>query len=195
VDAEINSLRQQHREVNVVAHSLGGAVAIAYLSDHPQAVRKAVLIAPAVEVSDRRSPFFGARTWHSMSKRMLLFSRTTESTFPIDAHGVDDTQFPWRCPFTPLSVFEETFALIDENRGREGKFETPLLMVLSRDDQVVDWNAAERFYQSAATKEKQLFFTRDSGHAIPVDNDWRTVTSRIVEFLRDAPAPRNRSSD
>jgi len=86
VEREIQSLRQHSRRVAIVAHSLGGAVTIAYLLDHPEAVDAVVLLAPAVDVSNRRSPLLSAQTWHEIGRCSLLFTKVTSSPFTNDCH-------------------------------------------------------------------------------------------------------------
>ena len=188
VDREIRSLRQDHRRVAVIAHSLGGAVTIAHLLENPDAADAVVLLAPAVNVSSRRSPLLSTRTWHEIAKRLLPFTRVTSSPFSNDCHYAAAGEYAGRTSFTPLAVAEETFQLIDANLGRAANFKTPLMMVLAKDDQVIDWQAAEQFYQQASSKDKAFRFMPDCGHAIPVDHGWETLTREIADFLRKSGA-------
>ena len=57
-------------------------------------------------------------------------------------------------------------------------------MVLSKDDQVIDWEAAEQFYREASS-EKSIRFMEESGHVIPLDYGWEDLTGEIVDFLRN----------
>lgn len=180
---EVDALRHTHDRVCLVAHSLGGAAAIGYLLDHPAGVEKCVLIAPGIAVSNRRSPILSARTWHTIGSRTLIFTRVTETPFPNDAHNPAEQNLASRTRFCPRSVFDEFFRLIDRNRGRAREFHTPMLMVLSKDDQVVDWEAAHGFYDSAASPEKKLLFMDNAGHAIPVDYGWEKVADEIAAFV------------
>ena len=190
VDREIRSLRQDHRRVAVVAHSLGGAVTIAHLLENPDALDAVVLLAPAVNVSNRRSPLLSTRAWHEFAKRSLPFTRVTSSPFSNDCRDTAAGEYPGRTTFTPLAVAEETFQLIDANRGRAAQFKTPLMMVLAKDDQVIDWQAAEQFYQQAPSTPKTIRFMDDCGHAIPVDHGWESLTREIAAFLRKSEAER-----
>ena len=184
VKSEIRSLRQDHPRVAVIAHSLGGAVTIAHLLENPQAVDAAVLLAPAVNVSNRRSPVLSTRAWHEFAKWALPFTRVTSSPFSNDCHDTAAGDYAGRTTFAPLAVAEETFQLIDANRGRAAQFKTPLMMVLAKDDQVINWQAAEQFYQEASSAPKTIHFMPDCGHAIPVDHGWESLTREIAGFLR-----------
>jgi len=185
VEGEVESLRREgSKRVCLVAHSLGGAVAIAYLLEHPQSVDRVVLLAPAIAVSNRRSILLPARTWHEIGRRTLAFTRITKTPYPVDARDPEALEYPWMTPFVPLSIVDETFALLDENKNQAGRITMPLLMVLSKHDQVIDWAAAEEFFEQAASSEKQLRFMDNAGHTIPIDYGWRELTEEIAKFCK-----------
>ena len=179
---EVRTLRQSHARVCIVAHSLGGAATIAYLLDHPQGADRCVLIAPCAAVSDARSPMLSVREWHTLGDATLFFTRVTETPFPNDAHDPAERNYASRTKYAPREVFRELFELIDANRPRAKEFRTPLLMVLSKDDQVVDWRAASEFYKATSSEEKRMMYMADAGHAIPVDYGWQRVADEIAEF-------------
>jgi esterase/lipase len=81
-------------------------------------------------------------------------------------------------------VADELFQLMDSNRGRARHVRAPLLMVLSQDDQIVDWRAAQEFYEQASSLRKKLVLVKDARHAIPVDYGWENVTREIADFVR-----------
>jgi len=191
VKGEVRSLGQDHRRVAIVAHSLGGAVTIAYLLEDPEAVDAVVLLAPAVEVSNRRSPLLSTRAWHEIGRRLLWFTRITSSPFPNDCRDPAQREYPGRTVFVPVAVVDQTFALLDANRGRAPELNTPLLMVLAKDDQVVDWEAAEQFYQAASSEQKAIRFMAESGHVISLDYGWEELTHEIAAFLRDEHGKRS----
>ena len=180
---EASALRQQHDRVVVVAHSLGAAVSIAALLDQPKLVDGVVLLAPAIEVSDERSPILPTRVWHEFGRLVLLFTTTTYSPFPASCHDLHERDYPGRMLFTPLSIVDQTFDLIDHNRGRAAEIQTPLFMVLSQHDRVIDWRAAQQFYEGTSRDRKKLLFLDDSQHMIPVDYDWEKVCEAISEFV------------
>ena len=118
VDSEVKSLRAEHTHVVIVAHSLGGAIALNFALDHPQQQDALVLIAPAVEVSDKRSPLLPVRFWHEFSKRVLPASTITCSPFEMDARDPAERDRPLRNRFTPRTVVNHTFQLMDSLRRR-----------------------------------------------------------------------------
>ncbi|MCA9174607.1 MAG: alpha/beta fold hydrolase [Planctomycetales bacterium] len=181
---ELQQLRAEHSTVHYVGHSLGGALGVHYLSDHPEAADRVVLLAPGIAVSNARSPLLSARNWHRVSNCLLWSTRVTASPFPLDAREVDDSDYPYRTPFTPRSVFDESFAVIDELPQRREHFVKPVLLAVSRNDKVIDWEAAEQFVQGSAAPVKEVEYFDDSGHALLVDHTASRLAQRMLEFLK-----------
>jgi pimeloyl-ACP methyl ester carboxylesterase len=182
VRRELADLRKRHARVIVVAHSLGAAVAVAALLEDPAAADGAVLIAPLIDVSNRRSPVLSTRAWHEFSKRAFLFTKITETPFPIDARDPAERDHPGRSKFTPRVVFDEVFGLLDGNRDRLRELATPLVVIVAEDDRVVDNAAAVRLFREAAARERLLGVP--GGHAIPVDTGWEKLVPEIARFAR-----------
>ena len=183
LDAEIRHLTETHDQVLVVAHSLGGALTINYLLQDAHAeLDGVVLLAPAIEVSDERSPIGTARFWHEVSKWALPFSRIAHSPFQLDVREPSEQNRPERNRFSPRTVVDQTFQLMDENRARAGDLDVPLLMFVSPEDKIISTPAIETYYRGWAGEPKKLVRLENSGHMIPVDLDWKTVESEIAEF-------------
>jgi carboxylesterase len=182
VRSELASLRKDFGRVGVVGHSLGGAVTIGVLLDDPQAADFAVLLTPAVEVSDARSPVLSTRTWHEISERSLVFVEVLNSPYPLDCHDPERDDFPGRTPFTPKSVVDELFELMDDNRGRAAEITVPTTVVVAIDDPIVDTPAAERFYEELGTADKSLVRLDDSGHEVTLDWQWQKVADAIAQL-------------
>ncbi len=185
VRSEAVTLSQQHERLVVVGHSLGAAVSLAVLAENPSLMDGIVMIAPGIDVANHRSPLLPTRVWKKLGDRFLFFSDIYQS--PFDPNDCRDPR--WRKPpdkpvFTSRNVVQQTFRVMDANRDRAGQIETPLLMVLSRNDQVVDWVQAEAFFERVRTPRKTLKFYDDSGHALTLDYDWENITRDIVEFVQ-----------
>lgn len=189
IQQELASLRESHPRVGVVAHSLGGAATIGALMGDPAAADFAVLLAPATAVSSARSPVLSTRAWHEVGERLLIFTTVMKSPFGIDSHDPANAGYPGRCPFTPRSVVSELFDQMDDNWRGVARFQTPLLMVLTEEDRVIDWREAERFYNEAPSEPKELLLLEDSGHAIPIDYGWEATAEAIIRFAEEKPAP------
>lgn len=179
---ELEQLRQRHDHVCVIGHSLGGAILVNVLARRPDLADRVVLLAPAIAVSNARSPLLPTRTWHAIGSRTLLFSRLTESPFSFDAQHPDAEHFEWMSRFAYLSTYAELFALFDGAAASAVEFRLPLLMAVSKHDRVVDSPAAERFFQVAPSEPKRLIVKEEAGHALPIEQGWRELTDEIVQF-------------
>jgi carboxylesterase len=186
---ELEILDAKHRPVFVVAHSLGGAVALRHVAEQHPPIAGIILIAPAIEVSNRRSPILPTRFWHEFSRRTLFFTRIVLSPFPYDLHDPDAVASIPQLQFTPRVIVDQTFALIDQNRGRAGDYQLPLLMILSPDDQVIDSAAAEAYYRDWGTDQKSLVWQRRAAHMIPLDFDWELAVDAISDFVAQHADP------
>ena len=193
VAEELAALRAEHDRVGLVAHSLGGAVAIRALIDDPAAANFAVLLAPAVAVSNERSPIGTTRFWHDFGRTVFVFTRTLRSPYPMDCRDPDRSDHAGRTPFTPIVVVEELFRLIDRNRPEAERITAPLTLFLSTTDPVVDSPSAEAYFDEIGATDKRLVRLERSGHAIPLDLEWRAVLDEIVRRAGDEPSGQSRA--
>ena len=184
IHQEVSELRKNHQRVCLVGHSLGGALSIAYVRQNSNQVDSVVLLGPAIEPSNERSWLLPTRTWQGIAKRIVWFTTTTSNPFEADCHDPKGRDYAWRTPFSPRHTIAEAFKLIDFNRGRANEIENAVLMVLSYEDQVIDWRQARQFYYELNSSRKDLLVTKDSGHMIPIDYDWEEVSDRIATFCR-----------
>ena len=193
VKEEMAALKESHRQVWIVAHSLGGAISINHCLNQQDSGSDAampdglLLLAPAIEVSNQRSPIFPTRFWHEWSKYALPSSRITCSPFPMDARDPAEQEREYRNIFSPRSIVTNTFTLIDANRGRASELSLPTLVVLAKQDRVVDSAATEKFFEQIGGPDKELLRLEQSGHNVPVDVEWETVTDAIKTFLAEHP--------
>jgi len=187
VKSEAQTLRSKHKKVYLVAHSLGGAVSIQMLLREKEAQEKLldgiVLLAPAIEVSNRRSPILPTRFWHQVGG-FFLFTKTTYNPFGNDAKDPAEENTANRVRFSHRNTVNETFKLIDENRGRESEIQLPVLLVLSEQDSVNDHNASAVWFDGISSKQKETHWQNSSGHALQYDLGWQTVAEKISEFAR-----------
>ena len=147
-------------------------------------------MAPLIDVSRRRSPLLHPRTWYRILDHTLLFTDFVAMVLPSDLH--DKQAFPLMREdlFIPRVVYRELFAVIARNRGRAPTFRLPLLMMLSKDDLVVDNRAAERFFADYAGAPKRLQIMTEPGHVMPLDFGWEKMVEEIARFAVEDVKPR-----
>jgi esterase/lipase len=186
VESEARQLRESHSRVLVVAHSLGGAVTIQSIlragPDQKELFDGAILLAPAIEVSNRRSPVLPTRIWHNVSAG-LLFTKMTYNPFGNDCQDAEERDSANRVQFTPRTMINETFKLIDKNRGQETNINIPILLIVSDKDQVNDHHASEQWLQNLASNRKTIYWNNRSGHALQYDLGWEDVARQIAKFI------------
>jgi carboxylesterase len=181
----IGELRRRHRQVYLLAHSLGAAIAVEAVSEPAAAVDGMVLLAPLFDVSNRRSPLVSARTWYRLLDSLLLFTDYVRTAYPVDLWDKSALTFLRDDKFIPRVVIRELFALVARNQQRAKTFRIPLLMILARHDQVVDNAAAERFFHDCASQPKRLVYVEDAGHMLPIDQGWDKLVEAAGQFFRE----------
>jgi carboxylesterase len=190
IETELQALREKHTRVVVIGHSLGAALLIEHLIDHPaedeDIAAAAVLLAPQIGVCNDRSPVFSARTWYRIGRRLLIFSQMLENIFPVDGHSDRARSFDLQAVFVPAGLYDIVFETIDQIAHRAADFTIPQLMVLASDDKVIDTVAAERFFEVSESPRKDLHHQQDAGHNLPMDNGWRELAEQIARFVQRA---------
>lgn len=184
VEDRARELNQSGKRVYVVGHSLGGAVCLAVMRRAPECVAGAALLAPAIDVSNQRSPIFPTRFWRKLGNSLLIFSNVYQS--PYDRNDCRDPEYKnpdYKSPFSTRNIVDQSFRLMDENQLAADSIRTPLLMVLSRNDQVTDWSQAEQYFSRLGSVDKELIFYDDSGHALTVDVDRENIANDIIQFI------------
>jgi carboxylesterase len=181
----LRQLREKHRRVVVVAHSLGGAVTVDYLIDHPEAVDGVVLLAPLIAVSNQRSPLLTAEAWFHVLDHTLIFSDRVAMLLPPDVRDPHALEKMKEDRFIPRTIYREMFKLIDRNRERGARFSSPLLLVLARSDQVIDSPSAERFFNECASTRKRIEWRDQAGHVLPIDYGWKQLVDDIDRFASE----------
>lgn len=186
IDQAVRALRSNHARVSIVAHSLGGALAIRHCAAHPGSVDTLTLLAPAIAVNNQRSPLLSAQTWHRVASRALLFTDLVENIYPLDGHSSEARNYPHAHRFVPQRATTEFFAVVDGVEALAPQIELPLLVVVTRDDLIVDWRAAQRFYDAATSAEKRIEFVNDAGHLLPFDNGWEQIVTWIDQLAHSS---------
>jgi esterase/lipase len=185
VRKELAELRERHQKVVVIAHSLGCAVSMNVLTEEGHTADAFISIAPLDRVSDHRSPVLPARGWHNILDPLLIFSQTIVLPFPPDIADDEERGKMQLDQFVPRKVFREMYAVMDANCGKEDALDIPVMMVLSRQDIIVDYRASEQRFEKLKSPAKKLVYQEEAAHVIPRDKGWRKLTDDIHEFVKE----------
>jgi carboxylesterase len=191
---ELAMLKSNHRYVFAVGHSLGAALTIATVVDDPQAADGIGLLAPVIQVSNARSLLgLTPYQWHRTTGWLLYFTKVVLSPFTNDTEDPQFRGYPWGTKFSVRKVYDHVFQAIENNRRIAAKLTTPMIMVLTSLDQIIDVPAAEKFFAEAGSNPKKLLTVERSAHAIPLDYGYDDATQSLIEFFQSLmsapPAP------
>jgi alpha-beta hydrolase superfamily lysophospholipase len=186
VAEELAALRQTHSRVILVGHSLGGALALACAAEHD--ADGLVLLAPLLEVSARYSPLLTPETWCRVLNHALVFTDRVGLYFmPLLRNP--GALARWKTDvFIPRDIFSHVFDLLDGNRDCVSSIHTPVFMVVAQEDEIVDNQAAERFFETCPSAQKRLLRLAGFGHLIPRESCCSCVVDDVFEFLAELPS-------
>ncbi|MGF1657659.1 MAG: alpha/beta hydrolase [Verrucomicrobiales bacterium] len=166
----------------VVGHSLGGATLIRAVLDEqikPQAV---ILLAPLLEVSNRRSVLLSPRKWFQLFGQHIPL---TESPFPRDVLKPHATDHLPTDRFTPRSVYTALFAMLELNWAQAEHFTTPLFLATTPHDRVVRSDRAIDWFDRTPSGLQKMHVSADkSGHVLPLDYDADSLVQEIHTFIQ-----------
>lgn len=177
--------------LNLLAHSMGGAIATLYMMRHPKTFAKAALLSPMFGISSGFVPPPLARSLVDMFRDTLLWDANKEKYFPGQANYHDR-------PFSdnPLTTSEVRFRIIQETNhkypetqlggisfhwlhtaieaidkilGHATTLMTPTLLISAGNDRVVDNESHQAFQEKNTCQhitiegaEHELLFECDS---------------------------------
>jgi carboxylesterase len=183
VAREIAELRQNHEQIWLIGHSLGGALALNAALRSPADVTGVVALSPLIQVSRRRSPILPPHVWFRLANASFPFSKTFESCFKVNAVAADDTHYTYiRDRFIPFATYRNLFALIKELQPRAAEMRVPVLALLAVEDRVVDTPAAQKWFADV-TSPKQVRLLPDVAHELPLENGWEKTSDEIAAFI------------
>lgn len=184
--SEIKALRATAKQVWVVGHSLGGALAIDVALLHPELIHGIALFAPLIAVSRKRSPILPPKVWFGLARLLLSLSPTFESPFSQQGVALDDPSFSYtRDRFIPFAVYRALFKLIQENALKAPQVTHPIFAAVPLKESVVDPVATLKWLaQTPTTAHKTIIELPESGHTTLLEPGWRELTDNLADFIR-----------
>lgn len=182
LDEEIAALRRDHRQVWLVGHSMGAALCTDAAIRHPDQVDGLVLAAPLFGVSTRRSLGLPPERLFAVT-RLLPFTDTLESCFPVDADDPSLSAVEARDVFVPLNIYRGMFDVMRAAKAAAPALGQPVLVLASERDRVVDFEAARRFAGRLRAPRAAFEAVSPAGHVLPLDTGWRALCGRVDDFI------------
>ncbi|MER0169529.1 MAG: alpha/beta hydrolase [Nitrosomonas sp.] len=189
IAAMTDALRQQinsNHPIRLIALSMGGMMAIDWMTRYPTEIEAAVLINTSARPL---SPFYHRLRWtayahvprllfHSRAEREADILRLTSNRHQHDKKLLESwQQWQRQNPVAPASARNQFLAALKFSVTT--KPQQPLLIVTSRADRLVDYRCSQKF---ARTWNTDYVEHESAGHDLPLDEpEW--LVQRIYGWL------------
>lgn len=181
------------RQLTIIAHSMGGQVAMRLASIAPQAVKRLILIAPSsyLPAAKRWQKALFRIPWSYGVVPFMLTSRRIQREFANVIFNINtlDLQNMYDGYITPLRDRHFPRALFQFARCRESdlgrdelqQIRQPALLLWGRHDRVVPLHIGERLVQDLP--DARLTVIEETGH-LPMEEKPHTVMEHVAAFLK-----------
>jgi carboxylesterase len=171
VDRSFSSLQSRCDAVFVMGLSMGGSLALRLAEKRADEVAGLVLVNPAVHTE----------RW---DRHLLPFVRHVVKAFPgiindIKRPGQDEGGYD-KLPLQPAYSLQQGWAAI---RGDITKVTSPLLLLHSREDHVVEPSNSAWILANVASTDTTEIWLEDSYHVATLDNDAPQIFDESVKFV------------
>lgn len=171
----------------LLAHSMGGLIAVSYLVDHPATVDGVILSSPALEFG-AGVPGWIKRLGGVLAVAAPRLAVTKPSSAPILSR---DPTVDQRFAADPLCYHGQVQARMGHQlmrgsqalRGRYGAITAPILVMHGTADQVASPAGSQALFDGVASVDKTLRWWPDSLHELLNDLDQAAVIACILAWL------------
>jgi len=144
------------RKVTVIGESMGGALAVLLALSRPELIHGLILCAPCFEIAN---PLARLARW------------------PLIRVAVPQTDMgvalEWQRQYwyekIPTKAVAELVALAGRARKAAPAIHIPTLLIQAKDDRIVRWQGAQRFFERLASSEKALKLFEPGHHNLTID--------------------------
>ncbi|MEX2606145.1 MAG: alpha/beta fold hydrolase [Kiritimatiellia bacterium] len=183
IQQEVQTLKESHARVGVLAHSMGGCLVTVLAQKNQLDADALVLYAPMFEVSSARSPVLKTSTWFKIGDRILPERMIIESLFADHARVNAPRPKTRRDPFSPLNIFRLLYAEMDRFDAQTPVISIPVRLILPGKDRVVRSQRSREWFEALEAESKTLHEETTAGHVLPLDVDVLAEVDRLVIWL------------
>lgn len=173
VAGALADLQARCRRVFVAGLSMGSLLTLHLAQQHPD-LPGVIVYSPAVWV----------RGWEIYLAPLARYFVAARPKAP-DSDLVDpkaDLQL-WSYAVDPVPAAAQLLRLQLHVRRRLGRVTCPLLIIHSPGDRAIHPLSAQRTYERAGSRAKELMTLAASGHCITVDSQWQQVAAKTEAFI------------
>jgi carboxylesterase len=181
VFAATAELRQRHRRVVLVGHSMGGALAL-HVAAHDRAVAGVAALCPPLHMHP------GEVRLAALGRRVVPYVPTLREDIRDREARLRYRQSAYR--WTPVAAAHHLFRALPGLERELAAVRCPALVVCARRDHVVPMRDGIETYQRLGTAEKELLVLARSYHVVTKDVEREVVFQRVGDFAtRVTPSP------
>lgn len=166
-------LRQKCKKIIVVGLSTGGTLAL-HLAAHYQ-VEGVVALAPALILKEKKLKLLPIACWFKKYQ------------YKKDGPDISDEEARKKAVTydkTPLKTVRELLGLYDHLKRDLQDIYTPVLIIHSIQDHVVDIKSAEYIYQKISSPDKHFLKLEKSFHVLTLDVEKEIVFREVEKFIK-----------
>lgn len=192
IDRALAKLRRDDpaRRVWVVGHSLGGTLAFDTALRAETRIAGVAMIAPFFDPAARRTLGLTPKQWYRVVRRAFPAVAMVDQRTPGHPHldGKDGPDAIRTRPFLSTWDYECLFAAADAVRDRAADWRGPLRVDIASEDEIVDADAARRFFRGATNANPARVEEHPGGHVLPLSADAEALARGIARFFASSPA-------
>lgn len=173
VERALANLRDRCRAVFVGGLSLGSLLALNLAVQHPD-LSGVIAYSPATWPADWRI---------YLTPVARYFMRTQPKSGEPDYADPETDLRLWCYEEDGVPAAYQVLKLALRVRRSLPRLSCPLLVIHSTGDRSIHPTSAQRTYERAGSREKELVTLHHSGHCITVDQEWETVAQASYQFI------------
>jgi len=165
-------LQERCERVFVAGLSVGGLLTLYLAAHHPMA--GAIVMGTPAYLKDWRLKLL------PIIKYFVKWYHSSGELDLTDPHGGERVFFYRR---VPIVFGQQVNRLLHEARGSLARVQVPVLIMQGRCDRTIPADSAQILFDRLGTKDKELVWWPNSGHAITVDTEREAVWARAYAFI------------
>jgi alpha-beta hydrolase superfamily lysophospholipase len=181
----VNS-HNESQKLFLVAHSMGGLVALRYLMRQPWAVMGAVISAPLVEIATKVPAHkrFIAKMSAALAPRMRMANEINPSVLSRDAEiGRAYAADPLVGKMVSTRWFSEALKAMDELKRSAPQIIHPVLVMHGSEDKLANVEATKNLFVNVGSADKRMKIYEGYYHELFNEPEKQEIYERVTDWL------------